>query len=147
MNFGAHILAGLIIGKVTNNYPLSMAGSLLIDVDHLVPYIKHKIIFNPKKLWETAIQEFDDYRNQRNYFHSLFTWAIFSLLVFFIDFNVGVVISLAYLSHLFLDFIDGADFFPFYPLKYKFIGPIKYFSKAEIIFTLILAVVFFVLPS
>jgi len=147
MTLGAHILAGLIIGKVTNNYPLAMAGSLLIDVDHLFPYIKHKLIFNPKKLWETVTRESDDYGNQRNYLHSLFTWAIVSAISFLIDFNVGGVISLAYLSHLFLDLIDGADFFPFYPLKYKFIGPIKYFSKAEIIFTLILAVVFFVLPS
>ena len=50
----AHAAAGLIIGKVTNNYPIALVGSLVIDIDHLVPYVKHKVIFNPGKFWKTV---------------------------------------------------------------------------------------------
>ena len=36
----SHVLMGMIIGKVTGNYEAAIATSLLIDSDHIVPYIK-----------------------------------------------------------------------------------------------------------
>ena len=138
MFIGAHIAAGLIIGKITHNYSLALTGALLIDVDHLIPYVKHKVIFSPKKFWKTVTNPSDPYGNQRNYLHSVFTWMLVSAMVFLIDYNVGLVLSLAYLSHLVLDLLDGSDFYPFYPFKFRFIGPVKYLSKYELLFTLVL---------
>ncbi len=68
-----------------------------------------------------------------------FTWAIISIIIFLIDFRIGIIFSLAYLSHLILDLSDNADF---YPLKFNIKGPIKYFSIQEVILTLILLIVF-----
>ena len=45
----AHLGAGLIIGKVFNNYTVALIGALVIDLDHLISYIKNKVLFNPKK--------------------------------------------------------------------------------------------------
>jgi membrane-bound metal-dependent hydrolase YbcI (DUF457 family) len=145
MFVGAHIVAGLVIGKITHNYPLALASALLIDVDHLIPYVKHKVIFNPKKFWKVVTDPSDPYGNQRNYLHSFFTWIIVSAVFFLIDFRIGIVISLGYLSHLVLDLLDGSDFYPFYPFKYNFIGPVKYLSKHEILFTLALFIIFLIL--
>jgi len=141
----AHIVAGLIIGKITNNYPLALTGALFVDVDHLIPYIKHKVIFSPKKFWKTITDPLDPFGNQRNYLHSFLTWTIFTAIILQINFNLGVIFSLGYLSHLILDFLDGSDFYPLYPLKYKFNGPIKYFSKNELVFTILLFVCFLIL--
>jgi hypothetical protein len=144
MFVAAHIVAGLILGKITNNYPLALASALLVDVDHLIPYIKHKVIYSPKKFWKTVTNPVDRYGNQRNYLHSFITWSILSVVIFLINFKLGIILSLGYLSHLLLDLIDGSDFYPFYPLKYKFIGPIPYFSKYEFVFTLLLCIIFLV---
>lgn len=142
MFFFAHLFAGLIIGKVFGNYLFALIGAILIDLDHLIPYIKHKIIFNPKKFWKTITNPLDPYGNQRNFLHSFFTWIIISLIIFLIDFRIAIVFSLAYLSHLLLDLIDGSDLSPFYPLKFNVKGPIKYLSKFEWIITLVLLIVF-----
>jgi membrane-bound metal-dependent hydrolase YbcI (DUF457 family) len=141
----AHIAAGLLIGKITNNYSLALAGALLIDIDHLIPYAKHKIIFNPKKFWKTVTDSSDTLGNQRNYLHSFFAWIIISIIALQIDFHNGCVLSLGYLSHLLLDFFDKSDFYLFYPFKYNFIGPIKYLSKHEFMFTTALIAAFLVL--
>ena len=145
MFLGAHLAAGLIIGKVTNNYPLAISSALLIDIDHLIPYIKHRIILKPKKLWKTVTSENDPYGNQRNYLRSFFTWIIVSSIICFIDFHIGLIVSLGYLSNLLLDMLDSSEFYPFYPLKYKVSGPIKYLSKNEFFFTAILFLLFFLI--
>ena len=142
MFFFAHLLTGLIIGKLFGNYTVALLGALLIDLDHLIPYIKHKVIFGFKKFWKTITNPKDPYGNQRNYLHSFFTWIIISAIILLIDFRIGIIFSLAYLSHLFLDLIDGSDFYPFYPWKFNIKGPIKYFSMQEWIVTLILLIVF-----
>ena len=53
MFFFAHLLTGLIIGKLFGNYTVALLGALLIDLDHLIPYIKHKVIFGFKKFWKS----------------------------------------------------------------------------------------------
>ena len=143
MFFLAHLAAGLIIGKLIQNYPVALAGALLIDIDHLVPYIKYKIIFDLKKLWKIITNPDDPYGNQRNYLHSIFAFILINLGIFLFDYRIGIAFSLGYLSHLFLDALDSSDFYPLYPIKLNVRGPIKYFSKTEFILTLALFVIFF----
>ncbi len=145
MFIGAHLAAGLIIGKITNNYPLAIASAILVDADHLIPYFKHRIIFKPKKLWRAITNESDPYGNQRNFLHSFFSWFIISAIILLIDFNIGIIISLGYLSNLLLDLLDNSEFYPFYPLQYKIVGPVKYLSRQEIVFTAVLFVLFFII--
>lgn len=142
MFFFAHLFAGLIIGKLFGNYIIALLGALLVDIDHLIVYAKHGILFNPKKFWKTITNPLDPYGNQRNFLHSFFTWIIISAIIFLIDFRIGIIFSLAYLSHLILDLLDGSDFYPLYPLKFNIKGPIKYLSMQEWIVTLILLIVF-----
>ena len=141
----AHLAAGLIIGKISGNYPASLIGALAVDLDHLIPYIRHKILLNPKKFWKTIANPEDPYGNQRNFLHSFFAWMLLSLIVTIINFNVGIILSLSYLIHLLLDLIDGSDFYPFYPFKLNIRGPIKYLSKSEFLFTAISFLIFFII--
>ena len=142
MFFFAHLLAGLIIGKLFGNYVIALIGALFLDLDHLIPYIKHKIIFKPKKLWKTITNSKDNYGNQRNFLHSFIFWAIISLIVLVFSLDAGIIFSLAYLSHLVLDLIDGSDFYPLYPFKWNVKGPIKYFSFGEVVINLALLIIF-----
>ncbi len=145
MSIGPHIATGLILGKITNNYPLALAVSLLIDIDHLFFYIRHKIIFSPKKIWRTAVSPLDPHGSQRNYLHSLFAWFSVSFIFLLLDPGLGLIISSAYILHLLLDALDKSDFLPLYPLRYSFIGPVKYLSKGEFLVTSLLLIIFFVI--
>lgn len=110
MFLGAHIAAGLIVGKITGNYPAALISTIIIDIDHIIPYIKHGIIFDLKKLWKTTLNPYDPYGNQRNYLHSIFMWFAISVLAILIHYEIGFVICLGYLTHLILDLLDGSDF-------------------------------------
>ena len=141
----AHLAAGLIVGKSFENYTPALIGALVPDLDHIIPYIQHGIFFSPRKFWKTATNPKDRYGNQRNYLHNIIVWAIISVPVIMFDFKIGIVFSLAYLSHLFLDLLDSSDFRPLYPMKFSIKGPIGYLSKSESFITLILFLIFFVL--
>lgn len=142
MTLPTHILAGLIIGKVTGNFPASMAGSILIDTDHLVSYIKHGILFKPKQLTKALTDEKDPWGDQRGYLHNIFAWFVISLLAILLNFGFGITLSLAYLVHLLFDALDTSDFYPLYPSKkISTKGFIKYYSRQEIIFDLCMLVV------
>ncbi len=39
-----HFIAGLLIGKLTGNYTFALVGAVLIDVDHLFSYVKHRVL-------------------------------------------------------------------------------------------------------
>jgi membrane-bound metal-dependent hydrolase YbcI (DUF457 family) len=139
----AHLAAGLLIGKVTGNYPAALIGASLIDIDHLWVYLRHKLIFKPRLFLKVATTQEDPYGNQRNFLHNVFAWIIFSLIVVFIDFKFGLIFSFAYFSHILFDALDGGDFYPFYPFKnINLRGPIPYLSRIEIIFTVLLFIVF-----
>ncbi|HLC61199.1 MAG TPA: metal-dependent hydrolase [Candidatus Nanoarchaeia archaeon] len=138
----AHLVAGLIVGRISGNYPVSLVGAIFADLDHLIPYVQHKVIFNIKKFWKTITGEQDNIGNQRNYLHNIIVFATLSFLVFIFDFRIGLIFSIAYLSHLLLDLIDTSDFYPFYPSKMNIKGPIGYFSRAEIYVTLGLFIIF-----
>jgi hypothetical protein len=145
MFVGAHLAVGLLIGKATGNYPAALVGAMAIDVDHLWVYARHRVLLNPKKFWKTSTDTADPYGNQRNYLHSFFTWIVVSILAIMLDRSFGIAFSLGYASHLLLDLLDKSDFYPFYPLKFKIRGFIKYYSKTEFIFTASLFLLFFIL--
>lgn len=145
MFIGAHVAAGLLIGKATGNYPAALIGAMAIDVDHLWVYARHGILLHPKKFWRAITDAADPYGNQRNYLHSFFTWIIVSLLAIGAHTSFGIAFSLGYASHLILDLLDRSDFYPLYPLKFKIQGFITYYSKTEFIFTALLFLLFFIL--
>lgn len=138
-----HALTGLIIGALTKNYLFALIGSLFVDLDHLIPYIKNGILFNLPKLWKTITSPEDPYGNQRNILHSIFGFIVISGAFILINKGNGLAFSIGYFSHLILDALDGSIFYPFYPIKkFELKGPITYFSIVEIIIILILLVVF-----
>lgn len=142
MTLPTHALAGLIIGKITGDFPTALAGSLVIDLDHAISYFHHGILLKPSKLLKTISDEVDSWGDQRNFLHSIFSWVIISVLLV-INFKFGLLFSIAYFFHLVFDALDSADFYPFFPFK-KFVikGIIKYCSKQEMIFDLCLILIF-----
>jgi hypothetical protein len=135
----AHIIAGLIVGKLLGSHVYALIFALAPDIDHIFIYVWHNVLFSPSRLWKTVTSKKDKYGNQRNILHSFFTWLAVSAAALGMDFTVGLVIAAAYLSHLLLDMLDGSDFYPLYPLRYKVI---PYFSMKEWIFTGVLFAVF-----
>ena len=146
MTLPTHVLAGLIIGKITGDFPTALAGSLAIDLDHAISYFRHGILFKPRKLLKATFNEADPWGDQRNFFHSIFSWVAVSILLLMFNYKIGLVFSIAYFFHLVLDALDGADFYPFFPLKKILIkGFVKYYSRQEIIFDICLILIFIAL--
>jgi len=141
---GSHLAAGLIIGKLTGSYILALCGALFVDLDHLISYAKNGIIFDLKKLWKTITDPKDPFGSQRNFLHSFIFWILVFLI--FANSKAGFIFSLGYLSHLILDVLDGSDFRLFYPLsKINIKGPIGYLSRRELVLTLFLFIIFFII--
>jgi membrane-bound metal-dependent hydrolase YbcI (DUF457 family) len=148
MTFPTHLVAGLIIGRISGDYPTALAGSLLIDLDHLVSYYKHGILFKPRKLIKAVSSEKDPWGDQRFYLHSIFGFIVLSAIVLAINFKIGVVFFFAYLTHLILDALDSSEYYPLFPNKTLTLkGPIRYNSRTETLFGfalfLILALLFY----
>lgn len=139
MTLPTHVLAGLIIGKITGDFSTALAGSLVMDLDHAISYFYHGILFKPRKLFKAISDEADPWGDQRNFLHSIFSWLIISPILLVINFKFGLIFSIAYFFHLVLDALDSAHFYPFFPLK-KFLikGFIKYYSKQEVVFDICL---------
>lgn len=141
-----HLATGLIIGKLTGNYNAAILGSVVMDLDHLLAYFRAGILFNFKKLFIATTSKINIGVSQRNFFHNIFFCLLVSVIALAINFSAGLVFSLAYICHLILDSLDNSNYYPFYPnLKIKLHGPIKYFSKQEIIFAIILLLIFFII--
>ena len=142
MTLPTHVLAGLIIGKITGDFPTALAGSLAMDLDHTISYFRHGILFKPRQLWKAIHDEADPWGDQRNFLHSIFSWIVISIVLLTINFNFGLVFSIAYFFHLVFDALDSADYYPFFPFREFVIkGFVKYFSKQEIIFDICLILV------
>ncbi len=138
-----HLALGLIIGKVTGDYQAAVLGSLIIDIDHLIPNFQQKNKFILKDFWKKTKDSRD---SSRSYFHSFFAWIIFSIIVCLIDYKFGLVFSLAYLGHFLLDALDDSSFYPIFPIKkFDIRGFIPYYSKEELFFSLILFFIFIVI--
>jgi len=142
MTVQTHILSAILIGKLTGNYAAAFTGAVLIDADHLISYAKHKALFNPKKMFKVVTTRTGGgWGDERGFFHSLITWAILSALLIFISFPFGLVFSIGYFTHLFLDAICTGTLYPLNPSKrFPIHGFIKYLSWQEIIFSSLLGV-------
>jgi len=47
--------------------------------------------------------------------------------------SLAPTIVLSYASHLLLDLLDSADYWPLYPFKFlNYRGPVRFFSKQEV---------------
>ncbi|MDO8482141.1 MAG: metal-dependent hydrolase [bacterium] len=143
MTFPTHILAGLIIGKLTGDYTAALTGSLFMDLDHLISYHQNGILFKPRAILHESLTEKDPWGSQKNILHSVQAWLLISLLLVAINVHFGLIFSLAYLVHLILDALNG-DVYPFYPYKkFQIKKPIiRYLSKKEGVFALCLSLVF-----
>ncbi|MBW3019411.1 metal-dependent hydrolase [Candidatus Woesearchaeota archaeon] len=140
----AHIVAGLLIGKLTGNYTAALLGTLLLDIDHLLIYIKEGVFRSRKRLWKVIW--FEEYvRGDRTPLHSFTLWLPISALLVLLNPDFGFVFSLGYLAHLLMDMADNTDFYGFWPLDASFKGPIKYLSWQEILLTVILLIVWLLL--
>lgn len=146
MTIPTHLLAGIIIGKITGNFPTAIAGSLIMDLDHIISYFHHGILFKPRQLFKILRSETDPWGDQRNFLHNIFIWVIVSVLLLTINFNFGLIFSVAYFFHLVFDALDSADLYPFFPFKKITIkGFIKYSSRQEIIFDVCLVFILIIL--
>jgi membrane-bound metal-dependent hydrolase YbcI (DUF457 family) len=147
MTLPTHFVAGLIIGKITGNYSVAVASSVLPDVDHLYSYIKNGVIKNPKKFWKVITSREDKYGDQRNYLHNVLILSFVSLILYFLIskyFFIPFVLGL--FSHVLLDLLDSSDYWPFFPnKKINIKGLIKYASFSELVFALVLLLIFFII--
>lgn len=140
MSIPVHIVFGILIGKLTGDYPTSLIAATAIDLDHGFSYIRHGLLLQPKELWKTMTTEKDPWSTQRNIFHNVLMWAAISGCSFFWGTTIGLAVTLGYLSHLILDALDTADYFPFYPnTRINLRGPVRYLSIHEVLVMALLA--------
>jgi hypothetical protein len=133
-----------LIGKITGDYAVSLLAATAVDLDHGISYVKNGILFSPKKLLDAIVNEHDPWGNQRNILHNIGAWALISVCAFFVDTTIGWSVSLGYLSHLLLDALDTADYYPFFPnTSVNLKGSIRYFSRHETLFVAIIAAMYF----
>jgi len=145
MTIPTHILLGAIIGKVTGNYSLAIGASIVPDFDHLGSYIKSGVIKNPKIFWKTITNEQDPYGNQRGILHNLMDFMFVSIFLILLLPKVGFILVLGWLGHIILDALDKSDYWPFYPnKKINIRGLIRYASFQELIFFLLLLIVYWI---
>jgi len=144
MFFTAHLAAGLIIGKLTDNYTASLVAAMGPDLDHAISYIRSGVLFRPREFLRTVATTEDPVGDQRNFLHNIGSFVAVTAAAFLFEIQLGWTVGLSYLSHLVLDVLDKADFYPFYPsMRFKLQGPIKYFSREETLVTVLLFLVYF----
>jgi hypothetical protein len=70
---------GMIIGKVTGNYAVGIAASVLVDSDHVIALAKNGTLFHPRELWKSFSkpQVLESEFQERNYFHNVFIPIVF----------------------------------------------------------------------
>ena len=98
-----HLIAGLLIGKLTGNFTWALVGTVLIDADHLLSYVKHRVLFNPKKFWKTITLRDDPWGDQRGILHNFLAFILILGILFLFGFSALLAFSFGYLSHLSLD--------------------------------------------
>ena len=146
MTIPTHLMLGAIIGKVTGNYIVGFTSSVFPDLDHLQSYYTHDILLKPKKLWNALTDTKDNFGDQRGIFHNVIFFAIVCFLSIIFFHKIGIIIAIGWLGHLCLDALDNSDYWPFYPNKsINLRGPIKYASFQELIFFILLMLLYFVI--
>lgn len=138
-----HILLGLIIGKVTGDYTAGILSSTLIDLDHFQSYYKHGLLSKPKELWSRLTDQSDPYGDQRGVLHSIYVFIVASIVLAALFPEVGPILVIGWFGHLCLDALDNSDYWPFYPnKKINLRGPVKYNTWQELLFFILLVVVY-----
>ncbi|MEK6917003.1 MAG: metal-dependent hydrolase [Nanoarchaeota archaeon] len=128
-----HYIAGIMISKLVTGEYLFIAGIIAMLPDLIVTIFceTEKIRLSSKKSLKLFILDFKKYSKRIKFVgsfdklmyritHSLFTWVLFSLVMFLFFKNLFIVLSLAYLSHILVDiFTHERDFATriFYPLS------------------------------
>ena len=113
MLLSTHLAAGLIISKLTGNYNVSLLGSVIMDLDHLIAYYRTGILLKFKKILIATTGKADIGLPQRNFFHNIFFCLLVSAIVAAIDFSAGLIFGAAYMCHLVLDALDSKTGCPF----------------------------------
>lgn len=146
MTIPTHILAGLVIGKITGSYAPALIGATIVDLDHFYSYAKSGVVLKPKLLWQTLTAKEDPYGDQRWIFHTAWMFLFIAILFSLFLPTIAFPFLLGYGSHLLLESLDASDYWPLYPYKKLNIkGPIKYYSVFELLFAIGLLVLFFLL--
>jgi membrane-bound metal-dependent hydrolase YbcI (DUF457 family) len=146
MTLPTHIVAGLIVGKITGDYALGISSSLLVDIDHLQSYIKSGVILRPKLFWKTITDKSDPYGDQRGYLHNLLVFLGISIILLLSFGYIVLPLVAGWLGHLLLDALDNSDYWPFYPYKQLNLrGHIKYASVQEAMFLFFLLIIYFII--
>ena len=96
MTFSTHLIAGLVLGKITGNYSLSVGMALGIDIDHVFSYIKNGVLLNPTKFLKTILNKEDPYGDQRFLLHNVLVFVLLSIIILLINYRIGLIFSLAY---------------------------------------------------
>ncbi len=140
-----HLLAGLVIGKLTNNYALAVSVSLAIDADHIIVLFKEGAYKSWKRFSSFIFDETDPFGSPRTFFHTVYSGVFASAIAFAVSPHAGLVVGLSYAAHLAMDMLDNSDFRPFYPYGPSIRGPVKYFSRQELALDIALFAVFFII--
>jgi membrane-bound metal-dependent hydrolase YbcI (DUF457 family) len=133
-----HLIIGIILGKLTNNYLPFILGSIIPDIDHIYTILKHKL-YNKKFLDTLKNEEKYKIRYKTPLVHSILGLIIFTILFYLVTNNYlsAIYFSLAYLLHLLIDWPDKDIKHYLYPSKIKFSGFLPIWSKQERIITIV----------
>jgi membrane-bound metal-dependent hydrolase YbcI (DUF457 family) len=144
MLFITHLITGVILGAISGNYLWVILGSMLVDIDHVYVFLRHRI-YNPLHMVRLGCDSRDVIKGQRTVAHSLLGWAIVSGAIYLFDATVGFYFGVGYLAHLLLDAFDKAELQLFYPLSWHIRGPINYNSRSEHVLLAVLVVLILLL--
>ncbi|MBI4439766.1 metal-dependent hydrolase [Candidatus Woesearchaeota archaeon] len=146
--FFVHIILPLILGKLLGSYWFLIAGSLIVDIDHLVLLIKNRH-YNLRECIDVLKHE-EKYgeRLRSPYLHSFLGMIATSLAVGLLFSLTGAIYyAIGYLAHLIIDLFDKDVMYILFPSKIKFNGTLPVPSHVEfaltVFFTAFMVILFF----
>ncbi len=146
MTIPTHIIAGLIIGKVTGHYEVGVIGATFLDIDHFYSYVRHGSFSSVKKFLHDAFVAHDITKDQRGVFHNVLVFILISVVVLLYNFDIGFTLMVSYASHLILDILDASEYYPLWPsVKCPIVGFIDFSSRQEFLVAVGLLSIYFIL--
>jgi len=112
-----HLIFGIILGIITQNYFYAILGTIIADIDHIYILIKNKLFTLKRIIDSMKYEEKYNIKYKTPIMHSISGLIIFSFPVFLIDRISGIVFAIGYLSHLILDLPDIDEKYLLYPLN------------------------------
>lgn len=146
MTHNSHIVVGLLISATTGEPISALTGAFLPDIDHLPYFYQQSLLTKPRALIATMLSGHDPGGDQRGFLHNLGIVTL-PLFLFIVSAQPQLrAFAIAFTSHLILDMLDASDYYPFYPnKKIKLNGPIPYNSIYEVIFSIGITALFFLI--